>query len=99
MSEPETGPGNSAQTVRWRKRLRNGCLTLGGIALLGVILIVGFGFSAVMGLYFDVPWDRAKLRRMCDPVKQVPLVLEAHFAKHGSYGYQHYPIAGLDTDN
>lgn len=75
--------------MRPRKKVFLGC-SLGAIAgiaciVIVVALLVVFGVSAFTGAYFDTPWDRAKLRRVCDPVKGVPTVVEAHRSKHGNY--------------
>ena len=56
-----------------------------GSLLVAVALFVVFGISMVTGAYFNNPWDRAKLRAMCDPLKDVPGVLADHHAKHGEY--------------
>lgn len=60
-----------------------------GFVLLA-IPVVGFlawqGLTLVTGKpYFDTPRDRAKLREIRDPYRDVPSALEAHRAAHGSY--------------
>lgn len=71
--------------MRARKKVFIGCsfAVFGGIC--GVVLFILFGMSSLIGLYSDSPWDRAKLRAMCDPVRAVPIALEDHLAKHGEY--------------
>ena len=43
--------------------------------------------------YDNRPGDRAALQRMCDPVRDVPVAIEAHKARHGKY-----PITIADLD-
>jgi len=72
-----------------RKKRFFGC-TVGAIVglvmiVVGAGLFVVFGVSALTGAYFNNPWDRAKLRSLCNPLQNVPAVIDAHRTKHGRY--------------
>ncbi len=62
--------------------------------LIQFVVILGFGFflSACRD-YDNTPRDRARLQRMCDPVRDVPSAVEAHKLAHGSY-----PLTMEDLD-
>ena len=53
---------------------------------MGIAIVAVLAFPFVFGsTYSNTARDRAKLQALCDPVKDVPLVIEAHHSRHGSY--------------
>ena len=75
--------------MRTRNKVALGCGIIGLAAIVGAIVLVVVVFGAgviVFGWpYSDTPRQRAWLQDICNPVKDVPLVIEAHFAKHGAF--------------
>lgn len=74
-----------------KRKLKTSQIVVGcaGLFLLGVI-VAGFlayqGITLVAGKpYFNTPRDKAKLRTIRDPYRDVPAALEAHRTAHGRY--------------
>ena len=70
-----------------------GCLGLLGLG--SVLLVVGlFILGVLMGAYNDTPWDRARLRSIRDPYRDIPAAIET---QHKVLG--HYPKDLADFDS